>query len=74
MTIQAGSIVKHLKIKAYRRGTVKEISKSGKRAYVLFHRGTDNPDLLWDQISYYRLDLLEEIEEETPCAVKTTES
>jgi hypothetical protein len=58
MNLQAGDIVKHRKKKHYIHGTIKEISKTGKRAYVQFAKD-DNPELIWNQVSYFQLEQLE---------------
>jgi hypothetical protein len=56
--MQSGDIVKHKKDKTLIQGKIREISKSGIRARVIWEK-QDNPLLLWPINAYYRLDLLE---------------
>jgi hypothetical protein len=59
--IKPGDIVRHTKDKSLVRGVVKEIAKSGLRAYVGWTT-EDNPRLNWNVWAYYRLDLLEKVD------------
>lgn len=64
--MKPGDIVKHRKIKHLLKGHVVEVAKSGMRVRVEW-KVQHNPKLQYqgNHIAYYRIDMLENIEEDT---------
>ena len=60
--MKPGDVVKHKKDKSLVHGHVRNIAKSGIRAQVDWHT-KGNPKLLWPISAFYRIDLLEIVEE-----------